>query len=187
MNNSINLALVGASGVVGNKIISLLEKKKVNINNFFPLGHASVGKEVSFNDKKYTIEDISSFDSTKASMIIFSAGSDVARKYAKDFVNMGSFVIDLSSEYRYEEDVPLIIPEINGHILNDVESPLLISNPNCSVSQLLMALEPIHRKYNVEILNVATYQAVSGTGKDAVAELNLQLHDKNAELSLIHI
>ena len=114
-------------------------------------------------------------------MIIFSAGSDVARKYAKDFVNMGSFVIDLSSEYRYEEDVPLIIPEINGYILNDVEGPLLIANPNCSVSQLLMAIEPIHRKYNVEILNVATYQAVSGTGKDAVAELNLQLHDKNAE------
>ena len=181
MNNSINLALVGASGVVGNKIISLLEKKEVNINNFFPLGHASVGKEVSLNNKKYMIEDISSFDSTKTSLIIFAAGSDVARKYAKDFVRMGSFVIDLSSEYRYEKDVPLIIPEINGHILNDVEGPLLIANPNCSVSQLLMALEPIHRKYNVEILNVATYQAVSGTGKDAVAELNLQLHDKNAE------
>ena len=181
MNNAINIALVGASGVVGSKIISLLEKKNVNINNFYPLGSSSVGDEISFNNKTFIIEDLSDFDSSKVHLAIFSAGSKVAKKYANDFVSNGVYVIDLSSEFRYDEDVPLIIPEINGNILKDIERPLLIANPNCSVSQLLMAIEPIHKNFDVDLLNVATYQAVSGTGKDAVKELNTQIEDSNAE------
>ena len=181
MNNAINIALVGASGVVGSKIISLLEKKNVNINNFYPLGSSSVGDEISFNNKTFIIEDLSDFDSSKVHLAIFSAGSKVAKKYANDFVNNGVYVIDLSSEFRYDDDVPLIIPEINGNILKDIERPLLIANPNCSVSQLLMAIEPIHKNFDVDLLNVATYQAVSGTGKDAVKELNTQIEDSNAE------
>ncbi|MAU70374.1 MAG: aspartate-semialdehyde dehydrogenase [Gammaproteobacteria bacterium] len=181
MNNAINIALVGASGVVGSKIISLLEKKNVNINNFYPLGSSSVGDEISFNNKTFIIEDLSDFDSSKVHLAIFSAGSKVAKKYANDFVSNGVYVIDLSSEFRYDDDVPLIIPEINGNILKDIERPLLIANPNCSVSQLLMAIEPIHKNFDVDLLNVATYQAVSGTGKDAVKELNTQIEDSNAE------
>ena len=181
MNNAINIALVGASGVVGSKIISLLEKKNVNINNFYPLGSSSVGDEISFNNKTFIIEDLYDFDSSKVHLAIFSAGSKVAKKYANDFVSNGVYVIDLSSEFRYDEDVPLIIPEINGNILKDIERPLLIANPNCSVSQLLMAIEPIHKNFDVDLLNVATYQAVSGTGKDAVKELNTQIEDSNAE------
>ncbi len=181
MNNTINIALVGASGVVGSKIISLLEKKNVNINNFYPLGSSSVGDEISFNNKTFIIEDLSDFDSSKVHLAIFSAGSKVAKKYANDFVSNGVYVIDLSSEFRYDDNVPLIIPEINGNILKDIERPLLIANPNCSVSQLLMAIEPIHKNFDVDLLNVATYQAVSGTGKDAVKELNTQIEDSNAE------
>ena len=181
MNNAINIALVGASGVVGSKIISLLEKKNVNINNFYPLGSSSVGDEISFNNKTFIIEDLSDFESSKVHLAIFSAGSKVAKKYANDFVSNGVYVIDLSSEFRYDDDVPLIIPEINGNILKDIERPLLIANPNCSVSQLLMAIEPIHKNFDVDLLNVATYQAVSGTGKDAVKELNTQIEDSNAE------
>ena len=181
MNNAINIALVGASGVVGSKIISLLEKKNVNINNFYPLGSSSVGDEISFNNKTFIIEDLSNFDPSKVHLAIFSAGSKVAKKYANDFVSNGVYVIDLSSEFRYDDDVPLIIPEINGNILKDIERPLLIANPNCSVSQLLMAIEPIHKNFDVDLLNVATYQAVSGTGKDAVKELNTQIEDSNAE------
>ena len=181
MNNAINIALVGASGVVGSKIISLLEKKNVNINNFYPLGSSSVGDEISFNNKTFIIEDLSDFDSSKVHLAIFSAGSKVAKKYANDFVSNGVYVIDLSSEFRYDDNVPLIIPEINGNILKDIERPLLIANPNCSVSQLLMAIEPIHKNFDVDLLNVATYQAVSGTGKDAVKELNTQIEDSNAE------
>ena len=180
MNNAINIALVGASGVVGSKIISLLEKKNININNFYPLGSSSVGKEVSFKSKTYIIEDLSDFDSSKVHLAIFSAGSKVAKKYANNFVSNGVYVIDLSSEFRYDDNVPLIIPEINGNILKDIERPLLIANPNCSVSQLLMAIEPIHKNFDVDLLNVATYQAVSGTGKDAVKELNTQIEDSNA-------
>ena len=181
MNNAINIALVGASGVVGSKIISLLEKKNVNINNFYPLGSSSVGDEISFNNKTFIIEDLSDFGSSKVHLAIFSAGSKVAKKYANDFVSNGVYVIDLSSEFRYDDNVPLIIPEINGNILKDIERPLVIANPNCSVSQLLMAIEPIHKNYDVDLLNVATYQAVSGTGKDAVKELNTQIEDSNAE------
>ena len=181
MNNAINIALVGASGVVGSKIISLLEKKNVNINNFYPLGSSSVGDEISFNNKTFIIEDLSNFDPSKVHLAIFSAGSKVAKKYANNFVSNGVYVIDLSSEFRYDDNVPLIIPEINGNILKDIERPLLIANPNCSVSQLLMAIEPIHKNFDVDLLNVATYQAVSGTGKDAVKELNTQIEDSNAE------
>ena len=181
MNNAINIALVGASGVVGSKIISLLEKKNVNINNFYPLGSSSVGDEISFNNKTFIIEDLYDFDSSKVHLAIFSAGSKVAKKYANNFVSNGVYVIDLSSEFRYDDNVPLIIPEINGNILKDIERPLLIANPNCSVSQLLMAIEPIHKNFDVDLLNVATYQAVSGTGKDAVKELNTQIEDSNAE------
>ena len=181
MNSAINIALVGASGVVGSKIISLLEKKNVNINNFYPLGSSSVGDEISFNNKTFIIEDLSDFESSKVHLAIFSAGSKVAKKYANNFVSNGVYVIDLSSEFRYDDNVPLIIPEINGNILKDIERPLLIANPNCSVSQLLMAIEPIHKNFDVDLLNVATYQAVSGTGKDAVKELNTQIEDSNAE------
>jgi len=181
MSNPINIALVGASGVVGSKIISLLEKKKVNISNFYPLGFSSVGQEIIFNEKKFKIGNTSDFDSSKVNLAIFSAGSKVARKYANNFINKGAYVIDLSSEFRYEKEVPLIIPEINRHILKNINEPTLIANPNCSVSQLLMAIEPIHKQFEIDILNVATYQAVSGTGKEAVEELNNQLDDSSLQ------
>ena len=180
MSKSINLALVGASGVVGSKIISIFEKKNIAINNFYPLGSSSVGNHVILNDYKYQIEELATFDSSLADIAIFSAGSNVAKEYAESFVNNGTYVIDLSSEFRYEDEVPLVIPEINGNILSELNGPTLIANPNCSVSQLLVALEPIHKNFKVDILNIATYQAVSGTGKEAVEELTNQIkHDKS--------
>jgi len=181
MNNELNLALVGASGVVGQKIIQLLEKKNFQVNNFYPLGKSSVGDEVSLMNQTYVIDDVELFDATKANLIILAAGSSVAQKHARNFVSEGSYVIDLSSEFRYEEDVPLIIPEINGAILKDLTKPSLIANPNCSTSQLLMALKPIHENFNIKFLNIATYQAVSGTGKEAVEELKEQTIDPSAE------
>ena len=180
MSKSINLALVGASGVVGSKIISIFEKKNIAINNFYPLGSSSVGNKIIFNGRKYQIEELATFDSSLADVAIFSAGSKVAKQYAESFVDKGTYVIDLSSEFRYKDEVPLVIPEINGNILSELNGPTLIANPNCSVSQLLVALEPIHRSFRVDILNIATYQAVSGTGKEAVEELTKQIkHDKS--------
>ena len=179
MNSLINLALIGASGVVGKKIISLLENKNVEINNFYPLGSTSVGDEIAFNNNEYKIEDLTNFDYSKVNLAIFSAGSKVAQGHAKDFVNAGVYVIDLSSKYRYEKDIPLIIPEINGNEINLLDAPSIISNPNCSTSQLLMAIAPIHKEYEIDILNIATYQAVSGTGKQAVQELKNQIKDES--------
>ena len=179
MNSLINLALIGASGVVGKKIISLLENKDVEINNFYPLGSTSVGDEIVFNNNIYKIEDLTNFDYSKVNLAIFSAGLKVAEEYAKDFVNAGVYVIDLSSKFRYEKDIPLIIPEINGNEINLLDAPSIISNPNCSTSQLLMAIAPIHKEYEIDILNIATYQAVSGTGKQAVQELKNQIKDES--------
>ena len=179
MNSLINLALIGASGVVGKKIISLLENKNVEINNFYPLGSSSVGDEIVFNNNEYKIEDLTNFDYSKVNLAIFSAGSKVAEEHAKDFVNAGVYVIDLSSKFRYEKDVCLIIPEINGNEINLLDAPSIISNPNCSTSQLLMAIAPIHKEYEIDILNIATYQAVSGTGKQAVQELKNQIKDES--------
>ncbi len=179
MNSLINLALIGASGVVGKKIISLLENKNVEINNFYPLGSSSVGDEIVFNNNEYKIEDLTNFDYSKVNLAIFSAGSKVAEEHAKNFVNAGVYVIDLSSKFRYEKDIPLIIPEINGNEINLLDAPSLISNPNCSTSQLLMAIAPIHTEYEIDILNIATYQAVSGTGKQAVQELKNQIKDES--------
>ena len=179
MNSLINLALIGASGVVGKKIISLLENKDIEINNFYPLGSSSVGDEIVFNNNEYKIEDLTNFDYSKVNLAIFSAGSKVAKEHAKDFVNAGVYVIDLSSKFRYEKDIPLIIPEINGNEINLLDAPSIISNPNCSTSQLLMAIAPIHKKYEIDILNIATYQAVSGTGKQAVQELKNQIKDES--------
>ena len=179
MNSLVNLALIGASGVVGKKIIYLLENKNVEINNFYPLGSSSVGDEIVFNNKEYKIEDLTNFDYSKVNLAIFSAGSKVAEEHAKDFVNAGVYVIDLSSKFRYEKDIPLIIPEINGNEINLLDAPSIISNPNCSTSQLLMAIAPIHKEYEIDILNIATYQAVSGTGKQAVQELKNQIKDES--------
>ena len=179
MNCLINLALIGASGVVGKKIISLLENKNVEINNFYPLGSTSVGDEIVFNSNEYKIEDLTNFDYSKVNLAIFSAGSKVAEEHAKDFVNAGVYVIDLSSKFRYEKEIPLIIPEINGNEINLLDTPSLISNPNCSTSQLLMAIAPIHKEYEIDVLNIATYQAVSGTGKQAVQELKNQITDES--------
>ncbi len=179
MSNGINIALIGASGVVGRKIISLLEKKNIVVNNFYPLGLSSVGEDISFNDEIFKIAKLSNFDCSKIDLAIFSAGSSVAREHAQDFVKQGVYVIDLSSEFRYQENIPLVIPEINPNALIEATGPILIANPNCSVSQLLIAIDPIHKKYNIDILNIATYQAVSGTGRNAVKELQNQIKDES--------
>jgi aspartate-semialdehyde dehydrogenase len=184
MKQKINIALIGASGVVGQKILQLLEEKKIDVDNLFPLGKSTVGSSINFQNKNLVIGDLDSFNPSDANITIFSAGSSVAKNYAEKFVKAGNYVIDLSSEFRYNDNVPLVIPEINGDILKDLIEPTLIANPNCSTSQLLMALKPIHDRYGIEFLNIATYQAVSGTGKEAVEELRSQTFENNSDNSV---
>ena len=184
MKQKINIALIGASGVVGQKILQLLEEKIIDVDNIFPLGKSTVGSSINFQNKNLVIGDLDSFNPSDANITIFSAGSSVAKNYAEKFVKAGNYVIDLSSEFRYHDNVPLVIPEINGDILKDLIEPTLIANPNCSTSQLLMALKPIHERYGIEFLNIATYQAVSGTGKEAVEELRSQTFENNSDNSV---
>ena len=186
MDKPLNMALVGASGVVGQKILQLLEKKGIKIDNLFPLGKSTVGQTISFQNQDFIIGDLDSFDPKEANITIFSAGGSVAKEHAKKFVEAGSYVIDLSSEFRYEDDIPLIIPEINGDVIQNLKEPTLIANPNCSTSQLLMVLKPIHERYSIEFLNIATYQAVSGTGKEAVEELRSQTYENESAQSKVY-
>jgi aspartate-semialdehyde dehydrogenase len=186
MDKPLNMALVGASGVVGQKILQLLEKKEIKIDNLFPLGKSTVGQTISFQNQNFIIGDLDSFDPKEANITIFSAGGSVAKEHAKKFVEAGSYVIDLSSEFRYEDDIPLIIPEINGDVIQNLKEPTLIANPNCSTSQLLMVLKPIHERYSIEFLNIATYQAVSGTGKEAVEELRSQTYENESAQSKVY-
>ena len=186
MDKPLNMALVGASGVVGQKILQLLEKKEIKIDNLFPLGKSTVGQTISFQNQDFIIGDLDSFDPKEANITIFSAGGSVAKEHAKKFVEAGSYVIDLSSEFRYEDDIPLIIPEINGDVIQNLKEPTLIANPNCSTSQLLMVLKPIHEIYSIEFLNIATYQAVSGTGKEAVEELRSQTYENESAQSKVY-
>ena len=186
MDKPLNMALVGASGVVGQKILQLLEKKEIKIDNLFPLGKSTVGQTISFQNQDFIIGDLDSFDPKEANITIFSAGGSVAKEHAKKFVEAGSYLIDLSSEFRYEDDIPLIIPEINGDVIQNLKEPTLIANPNCSTSQLLMVLKPIHERYSIEFLNIATYQAVSGTGKEAVEELRSQTYENESAQSKVY-
>jgi aspartate-semialdehyde dehydrogenase len=176
MNKGVSLALIGASGVVGTKIIQLLEKREFPVDKFIPLGNSTVGSSIQFKNNEYRVSSLEEFSAEKGQFIIFSAGSSVAEKYARKFVAEGCFVIDLSSNFRYQDDVPLIIPEINGEVLKSLSKPSLIANPNCSTAQLLMALKPIHDQAEIKLLNIATYQAVSGTGKAALEELHDQTY-----------
>ena len=186
MDKPLNMALVGASGVVGQKILQLLEKKEIKIDNLFPLGKSTVGQTISFQNQDFIIGDLDLFDPKEANITIFSAGGSVAKEHAKKFVEAGSYVIDLSSEFRYEDDIPLIIPEINGDVIQNLKEPTLIANPNCSTSQLLMVLKPIHERYSIEFVNIATYQAVSGTGKEAVEELRSQTYENESAQSKVY-
>ena len=180
MNKGVSLALIGASGVVGTKIIQLLEKREFPVDKFIPLGNSTVGSSIQFKNKEYRVSSLEEFSAEKGQFIIFSAGSSIAEKYARKFVTEGCFVIDLSSNFRYQDDVPLVIPEINGEVLKNLSKPSLIANPNCSTAQLLMALKPIHDKAEIKFLNIATYQAVSGTGKAALEELHNQTYSSDS-------
>ena len=175
----INLGLVGGSGLVGGQILAQLERRNLAIKNLFVLGKESVGQKISFHNKSFTIVNLDEFDTKKIEYIIFSAGSEVAKKYVKKFLDANVSVIDMSSQFRYQPDVPLIIPEINIDELAKYQRPVLIANPNCSSAQLLLILKNIHTEYNISLLNIATYQAVSGTGQAAKDELNFQLTGTN--------
>ncbi len=175
MSKTYNVAVVGATGAVGETIISILEERNFPVENFYPLAsERSAGKRVQFKGKSHVVKNLAEFDFSQADIGLFSAGGSISKEYAPKAAEAGCIVIDNTSEFRLDEDVPLIIPEVNPHAIKGYMSRNIIANPNCSTIQMLVALKPIYDAVGITRINVATYQAVSGTGKEAIGELASQ-------------
>jgi len=169
---SYNVAVLGATGAVGHEILTILEERNFPIKNIYALASKrSVGKEVSFGDKILKVENVDDFDFSNADIALFSAGSDVSKKWAPIAGEKGCIVIDNTSYFRMDPDVPLIIPEVNPEALEDYRNKNIIANPNCSTIQMLVALKPLHDLSIIKRVVVSTYQSVSGAGKSAMDEL----------------
>ena len=170
---SYNIAVVGSTGAVGREMLETLSYRKFPCKNVYALASkSSLGKEVSFGeDKVLKVQALEDFDFSKADIALFSAGSDVSKKFAPIAGKNKCIVIDNSSFFRMDKDVPLIVPEVNPEAINGYKNKNIIANPNCSTIQLVVALKPIHKKYEITRVVVSTYQAVSGAGKPAMDEL----------------
>ena len=165
-----NIAIVGATGLVGQVILELLEKFEFNFDNVYAIASKkSIGKSIKFRDQEITIISIENSVEKEIDVAIFSAGKELSLKWAPIFVAKGIYVIDNSSAWRMDETKKLIVPEINGHILE--KNDKIIPNPNCSTIQMVMAIHSIHAKYNILRIIVSTYQSISGTGRKAIAQL----------------
>ena len=170
-----DVAVVGATGAVGETMMSILEERKFPVGKLFPLASSrSAGKKIQFNGKSVTVEDLDAFDFSQVSIGLFSAGDSISAKYAPIAAEKGCVVIDNTAHFRYDDDIPLVIPEVNPDAIADYKNRGIIANPNCSTIQMLVALKPIYDAVGIKRINVATYQAVSGTGKEAIEELAAQ-------------
>ena len=172
-----NIAIVGATGNVGRKLIEVLEKKKFPITELFLVASSkSEGKKISFSGKEHTVIDLEKFDFSKVKVAFFAAGSAIAEKWAHVAAEK-TIVIDNSKFFRKDPDIPLIVPEVNSKELIHVKNKNIIANANCSVIPLVVALKPLHDLYNVKRIVVSTYQSVSGAGKDPMDELLSQTQE----------
>ena len=166
-----NIAIVGATGNVGRKIIEVLEKKSLSIDNLYLLASSkSNGKKITFKDKEYKVSDLESFDFSKVKIAFFSAGGKISEKFAEK-ASKNCLVIDNSSYYRMDPEVPLIVPQVNSEAMNNGIKKNIIANPNCSTAQLVIALKPLHDLFTIKRVVVSTYQSVSGGGKAPMDEL----------------
>jgi aspartate-semialdehyde dehydrogenase len=169
---SYNVAIVGATGNVGREMLSILSERQFPVKEVFPLAsRRSVGVEVSFGDKTLKCLDLETFDFSKADFCLMSAGGGVSKEWSPKIGAKGCVVIDNSSAWRYDQDVPLIVPEVNANAVSGFTKKNIIANPNCSTAQLVVALKPLHDHATIKRVVVATYQSVSGAGKDAMDEL----------------
>ncbi|MCX7098117.1 MAG: aspartate-semialdehyde dehydrogenase [Methylococcales bacterium] len=175
MSKVYNVAVVGATGAVGEAMLSILEERQFPVGEVYALASSnSVGKRISFRGGTLKVEDLASFDFSKAQIGLFSPGAAVSEIYAPKAAAAGCIVIDNTSQFRYEADIPLVVPEVNPEKIADYKNRGIIANPNCSTIQMLVALKPIYDAVGITRINVCTYQAVSGTGKEAIEELGRQ-------------
>jgi len=178
MEKKYNVAVVGATGIVGETFLKLLTERHFPVDQFYPLAsERSAGNTVLFNNHPHVVENTADFEFSKADIVFFSAGASVSERYAPIAAEAGCIVIDNTSCFRNKPDVPLVIPEVNPEALKNYRVTNIISNPNCSTIQMLVALKPIYDAVGIYRINVATYQAVSGAGKKSVEELARQTAD----------
>jgi aspartate-semialdehyde dehydrogenase len=175
MERQFAVAVVGATGLVGEMMIKVLEERDFPVAQLFPLAsNRSLGHSVSFRGRAYPVSELGGFDFAQCQIALFSAGAAVSREHAPRAVAAGCIVIDNTSEFRYEESVPLVVPEVNPEALAGFGASGIVANPNCSTIQLVVALKPLHDEAHLERVDVATYQSVSGAGREAVEELARQ-------------
>jgi aspartate-semialdehyde dehydrogenase len=175
MSKTYDVAVVGATGAVGETMLSILAQRKFPVGKVYALAsERSAGKKVAFGDKMITVENLADFDFSKVQIGLFSAGASISAEFAPRAAAAGCVVVDNTSQYRYDADIPLVVPEVNPHAIADYKVRGIIANPNCSTIQMLVALKPIHDAVGITRINVCTYQAVSGTGKEAIEELASQ-------------
>ena len=167
-----NVAVVGATGVVGQEILSILAERLFPVKEVFALAsRKSIGREVSFGDTTLKIQDLAQFDFSNVDIALFSAGGSVSKEWAPKAAKAGTIVIDNSSFFRMDPDVPLVVPEVNADAVADFKKKNIIANPNCSTAQLVVALKPLHERAKIKRVVISTYQSTSGAGKDAMDEL----------------
>ncbi len=175
MSKVFDVAVVGATGAVGETMLSILAERNFPVGNVYALAsERSAGKRVEFGTRQLVVQDLAKFDFSQVQIGIFSPGASVSKIYAPIAAEAGCVVIDNTSQFRYDDDKPLIVPEVNAHAIGQYKATNIIANPNCSTIQMLVALKPIHDAVGITRVNVCTYQAVSGTGKEAIEELGGQ-------------
>ena len=173
--DKVNVAIVGATGAVGEVMLEILAERKFPVDNLVLLAsERSAGATVQYNGKSIRVQDLATFDFSNTQIGLFSAGGSVSAKYAPIAAAQGCVVIDNTSCFRRDADIPLVVPEVNPERIADYKTRNIIANPNCSTIQMLVALKPIHDAVGITRINVCTYQAVSGAGKRAVEELASQ-------------
>lgn len=167
-----DVAVVGATGAVGETMLSILAERRFPVGKVYALAsERSAGKTVAFGNRELVVEDLAEFDFGKVQIGLFSPGASVSAQYAPKAAAAGCVVVDNTSQFRYDDDIPLVVPEVNPQAIAQYTQRGIIANPNCSTIQMLVALKPIYDAVGIERINVATYQAVSGTGKEAIEEL----------------
>jgi len=172
MSKTYDVAVVGATGAVGETMLAILAERKFPVGKVYALAsERSAGKRVQFGDGYLKVENLADFDFSKVQIGLFSPGASVSAEYAPKAAAAGCVVIDNTSQFRYDDDIPLVVPEVNPQAVAQYKNRGIIANPNCSTIQMLVALKPIYDAVGIERINVCTYQAVSGTGKEAIEEL----------------
>jgi len=179
-NKKYNVAVVGANGAVGEEILSILQEIDFPLNTLVPLASArSLGKTVEFNGENLAIQELTNnvFEEQEVDIALFSAGGSVSAEFAPDAVKAGAVVIDNTSHFRMDKEVPLVVPEVNPEDITQWNKTGIIANPNCSTIQMVQALKPLDEVYGITRVDVSTYQATSGAGKSAMEELVQQMQD----------